>query len=91
MPRLGPAGGRVVRITVDGQPLEARAGDTVAAALLAAGRLAFRTTLRGRAPRGLFCGMGICFDCVVTVDGVTGVRACLTPVAEGMAVETGRP
>lgn len=88
MPRLGSASGPVVTLTVDGQPLEARAGDTVAAALVAAGRLGFRTTRRGQAPRGVFCGMGICFDCVVTVDGVAGVRACVTPVAPGMAVET---
>lgn len=91
MPRLPSDAGRVVTLTVDGRPLEARAGDTVAAALVAVGRLGFRTTLRGRAPRGVFCGMGICFDCVVTVNGVSGVRACVTPVAEGMRVETGGP
>ncbi len=89
MPRLGSDAGRVVTITVDGRPFEARAGDTVAAALIAAGRLGFRRTLRGRAPRGIFCGMGICFDCVVTVNGVSGVRGCVTPVADGMTVETG--
>ncbi len=89
MPRLGPDAGPIVAITVDGRPLEARAGDTVAAALVAAGRLGFRTTPRGRAPRGVFCGMGICFDCVVTVNGISGVRACVTPVAEGMRVDTG--
>lgn len=89
MPRLGGDADPVVTITVDGEPVQARAGDTVAAALVAAGRLALRRTLRGGAPRGVFCGMGICFDCVVRVNGLDGVRSCLTPVAEGMRVESG--
>jgi predicted molibdopterin-dependent oxidoreductase YjgC len=88
MPRLGPHHGRIVALTVDGRPLEARTGDTVAAALIAAGRLGLRTTRRGRQPRGVFCGMGICFECVVTVNGRSGVRACVTPVADGMIVDT---
>lgn len=79
--------GRPVTIWVDGNPVRAYMGETIAAALLAAGRRAWRQTLQGE-PRGLFCGMGICFDCIVTVDGVNGVRACMTPVAEGMVVET---
>jgi hypothetical protein len=44
---------------------------------------------RCAAPRGLFCGMGVCFDCLVTVDGRSGVRACITAASEGMTVETG--
>jgi aerobic-type carbon monoxide dehydrogenase small subunit (CoxS/CutS family) len=76
-----------VTISVDGDPVLAYLGETIAAALLAAGRRAWRRTLQDE-PRGLFCGMGICFDCTVTVDGVPGVRACMTRVAEGMVVET---
>jgi hypothetical protein len=65
-------------------------GETVAAALLADGRRAFRRTVRRGEPRGLLCGMGVCFDCLVRVDGRPNVRACQTPVAEGMRVETPR-
>jgi aerobic-type carbon monoxide dehydrogenase small subunit (CoxS/CutS family) len=78
---------RPLTITVDGQPVRAFAGESVASALLALGRRTFRHTGHG-APRGLFCGMGVCFDCLVTVDGVENVRACLTPVAEGMEIDT---
>jgi len=87
--RIGPdtQRGQAVTITLDGVPLQAYRGETIAGALLANGRRAWRHTDAGE-PRGLFCGMGICFDCVVTVDGVPGVRACLTPVADGMVVET---
>ena len=81
--------GEMLTIEVDGQAVEASAGETVAAVLLAVGRRGFRYTDKGHAPRGLFCGMGICFDCLVTVDGVPNVRACLTPVQPGMVVETG--
>ena len=58
-------------------------GETIAAALSAAGIVAYRRTATG-APRGLHCGMGACFDCVVTVDGRIGQRACMTKVADGM-------
>ena len=75
-------------VRVDGEPVLAFAGESVATVLLALGRRTFRHTGHG-APRGLFCGMGVCFDCLVTVDGVENVRACLTAVAEGMAIETG--
>ena len=81
--------GGSLTIYVDGHPLTAYAGESVAAALLASEHRALRLTPRNRAPRGLFCGMGACFDCVVTVNGVTNVRACMTAVEEGMRVETG--
>jgi len=76
-----------VMFEIDGRSVEAREGDTVASALLAASVRAFRRTRHG-APRGIFCGMGVCFDCVVTVDGVHSVRACMTAVRAGMKVET---
>ena len=82
--------GQAVTITVDGVPIRAYLGETIAGALLANGRRAWRRTETGE-PRGLFCGMGICFDCTVTVNGVSNVRACVTPVADGMVVETERP
>jgi predicted molibdopterin-dependent oxidoreductase YjgC len=82
--------GQSVTIMVDGVPLQAYLGETIAGVLLANGRRAWRHT-EGGEPRGLFCGMGICFDCLVTVDGVPNVRACITPVVAGMAVETEGP
>jgi predicted molibdopterin-dependent oxidoreductase YjgC len=79
---------QVVTIVVDGTPVAARAGDTVAAALLGAGLRAFRATVVSGAPRGPFCMMGACFDCVVTIDGQRNVQACLVRVADGMRVDT---
>ena len=81
---------RCVRFTFDGQEVLAREGETIAAALLAAGRRVLRLTGRREEPRGLFCGMGICFDCLVQVNGCPNVRACQTPVEAGMRVETQR-
>ena len=79
--------GRSVTVTVDGEPISAYQGETLAAALLAAGRRAFRHTVPGGHPRGIFCGIGMCFDCLVTVDGGQ-IRACVTPVQDGMQVST---
>ena len=79
---------RVVPIVADGRRLDARAGTTVAAALLGAGIDGFRTSVSG-APRGPLCGMGICHECRVTIDGVPHRRACLVVVAAGMGVGTG--
>jgi D-hydroxyproline dehydrogenase subunit alpha len=72
----------------DGRPVQALPGDTVAAALYRAGIRAWRRARNGER-RGLLCGMGICFDCLVTVDGQPGARACLTPVVDGMRIESG--
>lgn len=78
--------GEPVTIEVDGQPIQARAGETIATALLGEGRRTLRRTrVKGR-PRGLFCAMGICFDCIVTVDGQSSVRACMATVEPGMRV-----
>lgn len=79
--------GERVEIDVDGERVEAFMGETVATALLASGRRAFRRTDRLGTPRGMYCGIGLCFDCLVAVDGVR-VRACQTPVAAGMRVDT---
>lgn len=80
--------GPEVEILVDGEPVRAFEGESVAAALLAVGKRALRTTARSGEPRGLYCGMGICFDCVMTVDGQPNVRTCQTPVRHGMRVES---
>lgn len=75
-------------IRVDGREVEAHDGDTVAAALVRDGRASWRRTRFGDRPRGLFCGMGACQDCLVTVDGTPGVRACLAPAVPGCDVRT---
>ena len=85
--RLAEAGAPVA-ITVDGKAISARAGDTVAVALLVAGIDHCRTTPVSGAPRAPYCLMGVCFDCLVTVDGVGNRQGCLVPVREGMTVET---
>jgi len=73
-------------IEVNGQLVPARQGQTIAAVLLSAGRRVWRRTQRGD-PRGLFCGMGVCFECLVTVDGMDGQRACMTLAEPGMQVQ----
>ena len=85
--RLGDTG-TTLSFTVDGQPIRARGGDTVAAAMLAAGIDHCRTTPVSGAARAPYCLMGVCFDCLVTIDGVGSRQACLVPVRAGMAVET---
>lgn len=82
--------GAPVSLRVDGESIAAFRGESLAAALLASGRRVLRRTARESAPRGLFCAMGICFDCVVTVNGRPGVRSCVTPVDEGLTVTTHR-
>ena len=77
-----------VTILVDGRAVAADATASVAAALIAVLGPRLRTTDRAGEPRGLFCGMGICFDCLVTIDGRADVRACMTRVRDGMRVET---
>ncbi|WEV29893.1 (2Fe-2S)-binding protein [Streptomyces sp. 71268] len=75
---------------MDGVARRARPGQTVAAVLLEAGRAAWRTTRGGGRPRGVFCGIGVCHDCLVVVNGLPDVRACLREVAAGDVVETQR-
>jgi len=74
--------------TLDGRAIEAFPGETVAAALLAVGVRTLRITEKTEAPRGVFCGMGICFDCLIIVDGCPHLRACLTEARPGMDVRT---
>jgi sarcosine oxidase subunit alpha len=80
--------GPSVALTIDGKAVRTASGDTVAAALLAAGIGHCRTTPVTGAPRAPYCLMGVCFDCLVTIDGVGSRQACLVPVREGMEVET---
>jgi sarcosine oxidase subunit alpha len=77
-------------ITFDGVPVTARVGEPIAVALLAAGYRVFRTMPERREPWGGYCMVGRCADCQVVVDGVQGIRACVTPVVAGMEVRTQR-
>lgn len=76
-----------VTITIDGKECQAYEGDTVAVALYTNGLTAWRRSRAGEM-RGVLCGMGTCFDCLVSIDGAAGMRACQVRVREGMRVET---
>src|SRR5258705_6488084 len=84
------AGRRAIAVTVDGVAVSALEGDTVAAALLAAGIGDFRTTPVIGSSRGPWCMMGICFDCLVTIDGAPNQQSCLLAVRDGMEIERQR-
>ncbi len=77
--------GKHLSITIDGVPLSAQPGQTVAHVLLASGKMVCRTE-QGDDTRGIFCGMGICGECRMIVDGVSNVRICQTLVRDGMVV-----
>jgi predicted molibdopterin-dependent oxidoreductase YjgC len=72
----------------DDRTIDFAEGQTVGAALVAAGIYSWRVTRRHGTRRGLFCGIGVCYDCLVTVDGTPNLRACQVAAAAGMAVTT---
>jgi predicted molibdopterin-dependent oxidoreductase YjgC len=76
-----------IEILVNGRAVRVRPGTTVASALVGAGVSAFRRSVSGE-PRGPVCGMGVCFECRVTIDGVPHRLSCQTPCASGMEVRT---
>lgn len=88
--RLPEAEDATIAITIDGKATRAAAGDTVAAALLATGVDHCRTTPVSGAARAPYCMMGVCFDCLVTIDGIGNRQACLVTVEDGMAIELQR-
>lgn len=79
--------GESIEITVDGAKVRVARGASAAAALLAAGIMRFRKSVTGEA-RAPLCGMGICFECRVTIDGRPHVRSCMIGCTEGMDVRT---
>lgn len=85
--RLPEAAADSVEIVIEGKPVKAQPGDSVAAALFADGLLACRTTAVSGAPRGPYCMMGVCFECLVTIDGVPNQQGCMIKVSPGMRVE----
>jgi D-hydroxyproline dehydrogenase subunit gamma len=86
--RLAEAETEMVSVTINDKTVRARNGDSVAAALLAAGLTHCRTTPVSGAPRAPYCMMGVCFECLVTIDGVGNRQGCLIPVHEGMRIAT---
>ena len=79
--------GKLVAITVDGEKVEARAGESVAAAVLAHADGATRTTPVSGAPRAPYCMMGVCFECLMEIDGQPNRQACMVRVRDGMTVK----
>ena len=77
-----------IKFTFDGESINAITGQSVAAALLAANQRALRKTRFNNNERGVFCGIGVCFDCLVVIDGITNQRACLIEAKPGMKVQT---
>ena len=80
--------GRLVKFLYNGQEVEGYEGETIAAALKAAGIMIHRYTKKEHKPRGIFCAIGRCTDCVMIVDGKPNIRTCVTPLKEGMSVRT---
>lgn len=72
----------------DGRTVDARPGQSVGAALTDAGIRSWRTTRRTGRPRGLFCGIGVCFDCLLEIDGIPNQRACMTPARDSATVRS---
>ena len=84
----GVAKNEAFEFMFDGQSIQAHAGETIAAALLASGKMRLNTSQKHSHPRGVFCGIGLCYGCLVTVDGVPNIRACQTDANPGMVVES---
>ena len=83
-----PTMGAEVRLQFDGQVIVAHAGDSVAAAVLSATGAATRTAPVSGAGRAPYCMMGVCFECLMTIDGVPNSQSCMVAVREGMVVAT---
>lgn len=80
--------GKQISFTFDGKEVKGYEGEPIAAALKAEGLMVHRYTQKEHKPRGIFCAIGRCTDCVMIVDGVPNVRTCITPLKEGMVIKT---
>ena len=79
---------REVTFTFNGETFKGVEGQSIAAALMARGVRELRKTRFDEEPRLIFCGIGVCFDCVVVVNGVANQRACLIEIVEGAKIES---
>jgi predicted molibdopterin-dependent oxidoreductase YjgC len=86
--RIRPEQPEAVMISVDGEPVTGVLGQSIAGVILVGGELGLRRTSVANSPRGVFCGIGVCFDCLVEVNGIRDVRACQRPAHEGDVVVT---
>jgi D-hydroxyproline dehydrogenase subunit gamma len=80
--------GKAITILINGRQTTAYDGETVHAALLAAGHRQLRRSQTGSGSRGIFCGMGVCYECLVTINGIPNQRACMSEVEDGMEIVT---
>lgn len=87
---IRPTTPAAIEISLDGESAAGVAGQSIAGVILASGRLAWRRTSEAGSPRGLFCGIGVCFDCIVIVNGERDVRACQRRAADGDTVTSQR-
>lgn len=85
--RINSENSEMLTIRFEGQDMQVRSGLTVAAALLENSVRHFRETPVSSTPRAPFCMMGVCFDCLVVIDGTENQQACMTHVVEGMQIE----
>ena len=81
--------GNQITVTINNKPVIAYEGELVSTVLYEEGIQIFQIKHKTGNPSGIYCGMGICYECLVTINGVPNTRACQTPVVEGMAIETG--
>lgn len=84
---IEPSDPGTLSVSIEGARVEGIVGQTLAGVLLGSGRLSWRTTSVGGAPRGVFCGIGVCFDCIASVNGVRDVRLCQRRARDGDVVE----
>jgi aerobic-type carbon monoxide dehydrogenase small subunit (CoxS/CutS family) len=77
-----------ITFTFNGQEVSCESGQSIAAALISDGKRELRSTRFGDKPRSIFCGIGVCFDCVVVIDGVANQRSCVIAAKQGMKVES---
>ena len=76
-----------VRISFEGKNLDVEIGQTVASVLLVGGNMVFRSSVVSGQPRGPYCMMGVCFECMIEIDGIPNQRACMIPVREAMKIK----
>jgi len=86
--RIADGEGKRVVVLIDDAPFEGRQGDSVATVLLLAGKVGCRRSFVSGEPRGPYCMMGVCFECLVRVDGIDGLQACMIPIRPKMRIET---
>lgn len=90
-PVLGPLEAKPIRIEFDGRPYAALEGDSIASALLANEVRTLRYSQKEGQPRGIYCGIGHCYECRVTINGTPSLRACITPATDGDIVQSQSP